>query len=625
MARVKTVWGIDIGQCALKALKLADFGDFLQVVDFEVIEHAEILSQAEAEKPLLIRQSLEQFLAGHNVSGSTIALAVPGQSSFTRFVKPPPVEPKDLPRIVQYEAAQQIPFPIDEVVWRWQPFMSDDSPDLEVGIFAMKRQDVGEVLSYLDDVGLYADVVQVAPLSLYNFMTYDEQLGSDGATLLADIGAEKTDLVVSDGPHIWTRTIQIGGDTFTEALARAFKLSFAKAEKLKRTAATSKYARQVFQAMRPVFADLAQEIQRSVGYYISLHREARFGKLLGLGNGFRLPGLQKFLEQNLNIPVARLDGLKNVSCDESVNVPNFEENTLSFGVAYGLALQCLRPTRVQTNLLPSEVERRRVWSKKVPWFIGSAVALLAALACPTLRAWMDSGAMPAEAAEPTALTEVHRVIKTLKKWQGDYNGLKNAGRAEEQQIAEYRAMYGYRSIWPAIHALTADSIRHITAVGETLDAQALLADYARAVTDADRQAIVKTLGAVERSARATIFVQTLQSQYADNLVIFADPPAGSPAQGKRGFMVFMVGRTTLPKEETIRRLEQLREYSSKRAEELPGISIVGCNITPMAAPGIDDPLLPVEDAKVTVSDTQFTIQWLIAIDGDGLDSMAGND
>jgi type IV pilus assembly protein PilM len=81
MARVKTVWGIDIGQCALKAIKLADFGEFLQVVDFEVIEHAEILSQAEADKPLLIRQTLEQFLAGHNVSGSTIALAVPGQAA----------------------------------------------------------------------------------------------------------------------------------------------------------------------------------------------------------------------------------------------------------------------------------------------------------------------------------------------------------------------------------------------------------------------------------------------------------------------------------------------------------------------------------------------------------------
>ena len=74
---------------------------------------------------------------------------------------------------------------------------------------------------------------------------------------------------------MWTRTIQIGGNNFTEALVRAFKLSFPKAEQHKRTAASSKYARQIFQAMRPVFADLVQEIQRCIGFYTSLHRETR--------------------------------------------------------------------------------------------------------------------------------------------------------------------------------------------------------------------------------------------------------------------------------------------------------------------------------------------------------------
>ena len=127
----------------------------------------------------------------------------------------------------------------------------------------------------------------MAPLALYNFMTFDEQLATDGATLLADVGADKTDLVVADGPRIWTRTIQIGGNNFTEALVKAFKLSFPKAEKLKRTAATSKYARQIFQAMRPVFADLVQEIQRSMGYYTA--HAPRGAVQEGRGAGQRLP------------------------------------------------------------------------------------------------------------------------------------------------------------------------------------------------------------------------------------------------------------------------------------------------------------------------------------------------
>ncbi len=363
MATVTSVWGIDIGQCALKALKLRDVDGVLQAEALDVIEHAHILSEPDADRVQLVRTALETFLSRHTVVGSLVAVAVSGQSGFTRFVKLPPVESKKIPDIVRFEAEQQIPFPIADVIWRWQAFQDPNGPDVEVGIFAMKRVDVAEMLDHFDEVQLSVDVVQMAPLALFNFMTFDEQLATDGATLLADVGANKTDLVVADGPRIWTRTIQIGGNDFTAALVKAFKLSFPKAEKLKRSAATSKYARQIFQAMRPVFSDLAQEIQRSVGYYTAMRREARFKKVVGLGNGFRLPGLQKFLEQQLNVPVVRVDSYNRLTGSGAVNAPMLNENVLSFAVAYGLALQGLELSAVTTNLLPDEIVRRRLWGR----------------------------------------------------------------------------------------------------------------------------------------------------------------------------------------------------------------------------------------------------------------------
>jgi len=95
----------------------------------------------------------------------------------------------------------------------------------------------------------------------------------------------------------------------TQALVKAFKLNFAKAEELKRNAQTSKYARQIFQAMRPIFADLVAEVQRSIGFYSSVHRDSRIKRIVALGNTFRLPTLQKYLQQNLQIDVERLDRL----------------------------------------------------------------------------------------------------------------------------------------------------------------------------------------------------------------------------------------------------------------------------------------------------------------------------
>ncbi len=459
MAIPKTAWGIDIGQCALKALKLRDVEGEMQVEAFDIIEHPKILSQPDANRQQLIQNALEQFLARNNVSGSAVCISVPGQTSFTRFVKLPPVEPKKIPDIVKFEAEQQIPFPIEEVVWRWQTFHDPNSPDVEVGIFAMKRNDVANMLDNFTALEVPVDCVQMAPLALYNFLIFDDQAADDGATLLADVGADKTDLVFSDGAKIWTRTIQIGGNNFTEALVKAFKLSFAKAEKLKRTAATSMYARQIFQAMRPVFADLVQEIQRSIGYYTSLNRNTRFKKLVGLGNGFRLPGLQKFLEQNLNIPVVRIDTYNRLSHSPTVSAPTFTENVLSFAVSYGLAAQGLEQTPILTSLLPGEIARKRLWDKKRSWFIGTAAALILSMMIVGWRNSKDNNTLATDSPDLKASILITDDVTKLKNMNRDWDRQKDAVRKND--IGKYLRLFGYRTYQPDAMAMISKAISEV--------------------------------------------------------------------------------------------------------------------------------------------------------------------
>ena len=93
--------------------------------------------------------------------------------------------------------------------------------------------------------------------------------------------------------------------------------------------------------------------------------------------------LQKFLEQNLNMSVARIDSVNRLSESPTINAPTFTENVLSFAVAYGLATQGLQQSVVNTNLLPSEIARKREWDRKRPWFATAAAVLLV-----TLFLWM---------------------------------------------------------------------------------------------------------------------------------------------------------------------------------------------------------------------------------------------
>jgi len=397
MAGTQAVWGIDVGRCALKAIKLRAAADGkVEIVAHEHVEHAKILSQPDADRHALIGAALEKFLSHNDISKDAIVVSVPGQHTLARFTKLPPVAAKRIPDIVRYEADQQIPFDMDEVIWDYQTFQQEGLPDLEVGIFAMKRELIREHLLHFEQAAIEPIGVQSGPLAVYNMAHFDGLVGKD-TTILLDIGAENTDLVVATTDSLWTRTIPIGGNSFTEALVKSFKLSFAKAENLKRTAATSKYARQIFQAMRPIFADLVQELQRSIGFYSTTHRDTNVERVVGVGNAFLLPGLQKYLQQNLSMTVDRPEAFQNVVPSAVAEQPAFREQILSFAVAYGLALQGLELTKVTSNLLPTEIAKQVVWRKKRPAFAAAAACLVLAGGLIWFRQTSDMRALAAGA------------------------------------------------------------------------------------------------------------------------------------------------------------------------------------------------------------------------------------
>jgi type IV pilus assembly protein PilM len=378
MAGSQVAWGLDIGATALKAVKLRRDGDKVAIEAFDVVEHDKFLSEPDVDRDAIIRTSLQKFIDRNNPKRDTLLISVAGSKTFARFVKLPPVEPKKIPEIVKFEAIQQIPFPLEQVNWDYQTFATPDSPEVEVGIFAMKTDLVAQELGCFTAQNMTVHGVQLAPLALYNAASFDDWTGGKG-TLLIDIGAEHTDLVIVDAGRIWLRTINLGGNHFTEALAKAFKQPFSRAEQLKKSAATSKYQKQIFQAMRPIFADLVAEVSRSLGHYQASHRESKLERIVAMGNPFKLPNLQKYIQQELKMEVVRLESFQNGRVDTKL-AAGLQENILSLGVAYGLALQGLDHAAIDTNLLPVNIARQMIWKRKRPWFAGATAAMLAGCA-----------------------------------------------------------------------------------------------------------------------------------------------------------------------------------------------------------------------------------------------------
>ena len=442
MANARFAWGIDIGNRALKAIKLVREGDGVRVDDFDVIEHETVLSNSGDNREALINAAISQFVAKHPMKGGAVSMGVSGQSSFARFIKLPPVEEKKIPEIVRFEAIQQIPFPLDDVEWSYQLFRGSDSPDVEVGIFAMRKELINQHIKYFTDADLNVQVVQMNPLAVYNAMSFDQRI--EGTTMIIDLGAENTDLIIADADTIWLRSIPIGGNNFTEALVKSFKLNFAKAEDLKRNAATSKYARQIFQAMRPVFADLVAEVQRSIGFYASVHRDSRISRILAVGGTFKLPGLQKYLQQNLQLNVERLDTLGAGAPPDPKQAALYQDNILSLVSSYGLALQAMGEGKITSSLLPVGIRRERAWQEKTKFFAAAAALFVLGTAIPFASIFIGQTRYEAQSDSRSKIEQVKQQATAL---DNQWTEIAGKGGPDRQRILNIRSLTEYRDLY----------------------------------------------------------------------------------------------------------------------------------------------------------------------------------
>jgi type IV pilus assembly protein PilM len=397
MAGGNGVWGIDIGQSALKALRgtLSSDGQSVVAEAFDYVEYPKILSQPDAKPDELIRDALKQFLSRNDLRNDKVCISLSGQSGLARFVALPPVDAKKIPNIVAYEAKQQIPFSLDDVIWDYQQMPGGTEQEgfaleSEVGIFAMKRDQVFRSIRPLVDAEVELDVIQLTPLAIYNAVTFDllncdqkEVREADEASrkpiVVLSMGTDASDLVVTDGFRVWQRSIPLGGNHFTKQLTKELKLTFAKAEHVKRNARKSDDAKEIFQAMRPVFSDLVTQVHRSLGFYQSLERSRTSGdpkNLVVLGNAAKLPGLPQYLEKNLDLKVLKPKSFKRLTGASVTEASAFSDNALSFAVCYGLVLQGLGKSNLRTNLLPREIMRQRLIRRKKPWAAAVAATLL---------------------------------------------------------------------------------------------------------------------------------------------------------------------------------------------------------------------------------------------------------
>jgi type IV pilus assembly protein PilM len=140
--------------------------------------------------------------------------------AFMRFVKlPPNLEDHSIRKIMEYEAKQNIPVPLEEVVWDYQ--LLSDGEEKEVAIVAVKKDFLEEIHAALAHFRAEIIRVEVTPWALaetYRFNYPD----SRGCSLLMDIGDKTTHLVFVEKEKIFCRALPMAGHLITKNIAKEF-------------------------------------------------------------------------------------------------------------------------------------------------------------------------------------------------------------------------------------------------------------------------------------------------------------------------------------------------------------------------------------------------------------------
>lgn len=306
----RVAWGIDLGNCTLKAIRLRLRDDGSVFADAaESLSHERLLSQPGVDVVSTIKNTWQRLAAKHDLASGQICVNFAGQALLSRSFKLPPVEDKKLPELMKFEAPGQIPVPIDSVAWDYHVFRHDDPAnryDREAALFAVKQQVLRERIDQFVALDVRPDVLQADCVAIYNLLALEGKLPAPGAsdsaddfeeevTMALDIGAESTDVLVGHSRSFWTRVMPFGGSDFTKALVKELKLTFADAERQKRQPFTAPAAHVVDRALDGAFQAFAAELQRTMTYYGTQQRRRRIGRVILLGGGARLHGLYEAL------------------------------------------------------------------------------------------------------------------------------------------------------------------------------------------------------------------------------------------------------------------------------------------------------------------------------------------
>jgi type IV pilus assembly protein PilM len=341
--KAKDLVGVDIGSSSIKLVELK------QSRDSYVLKNVGMLTlppEAIVDNTLMDTSSIVEVLRDlvrvRGVKLKDAACSISGNSVIIRKIVLPTMNSEQLEEQIHYEAEQYIPFDINDVHIDFQ-ILGPDPNDLNkilVLLVASKKDIINDYAAVFTESGLKMVVADVDSFAIQNAFEINYSPGEDEMVALINIGASMTNLnIVKGGASLFTRDMQTGGNSYTEEIQKQFGTGREEAEKIKISGRHPQQAR-LQEIYSRVNDSLANEMRRSLDFYLSTAMDDRVSKVYLSGGCSRVPNLVDVVGQRLSLSVEILNPFRRIKYNEKEFEPDYiQQIAPSMAVAVGLAMR----------------------------------------------------------------------------------------------------------------------------------------------------------------------------------------------------------------------------------------------------------------------------------------------
>ena len=389
MAREDKILAIDIGATSVKLCEF-DFTGADAAVSlsrFAYREYEEELS--EGTRMGVVAGLLRQMLAEGGFTANKALVCMSGQSSLIRFNRLPLMnyDRKKIKQMAEFEATQNIPFQLSEVLWDYQLISNSSDDSIDLMSVVIKNDIVDQFTMAISQVGCVPLLIDVASAACYNTARACG-IGDDGeSAIILNIGGRVTNLIFVEGERFYARTIPIAGYTITQQIAKEFGIGLPEAEELKRhhgfvalggayAEPESETAANVSKIVRNVMSRLWSEITRTINAYCSQQKGTRPTKMYITDGSSILTYCDTFFSEKLGIPVEYFNPFKCVNLLPTVDKQRLVEVGHMFSEAIGLGLRYASQCPIELSLIPANIRRQQNFDKKKPYFVMAMVSVI---------------------------------------------------------------------------------------------------------------------------------------------------------------------------------------------------------------------------------------------------------